>query len=116
MHEEIEEAEAKKLLSRIAKFVGLELIESSRDARMDRQFFCFSNGKARFSDNYFSLRKMLWVMLRLREFSAYPGIWATKVGEKIQYINPFYGMSLEELKIKLDLEEEIAKKKDRTDD
>ena len=115
MHEEIGEfkkigeAEAKKLLSRIARFVGLKLVECPRDTWWQLRRWCFSNGKARFSVKYFSLEEMLRVMLGLGEFSMCSGTWDAKVGEKTRYANPFHGMSLEELKIKLDLEEEKAK-------
>ena len=98
----IEEAEAEKLLSRMARAVGLELVEWPRDAWYENRW-CFSNGKARFSNNYFSLEEMLRVMLGLGEFSRCPGTWDAKIGEKPRYSNPFCGLSLEELKVKLDL-------------
>ena len=98
----IPEKRAKELLERMAKAVGLELVEWPRDAQHEKHW-CFSNGKARFSNNYFLLGEMLRVMLGLGEFSRCPGIWDVKIGEKTQYSNPFYGLSLEELEVKLDI-------------
>lgn len=96
------EKKAKELLSRMARAVGLELVEYPRDARYEK-CWCFSTGKARFSNNYFSLEEMLRVMLGLGEFSLCPGTWDAKVGEKTRYKNPFYRLSLEELEVKLDI-------------
>ena len=99
----ISEKRAKKLLTRMAKAVGLELIEWPRDAWYEKHW-CFSNGKALFSNNYFSLGKMLRVMLGLGEFTRCPGTWDAKIGgEKTRYSNPFYGFSLEELEVELDI-------------
>ena len=99
----IPEKRAKELLARMAKAVGLELVEWPRDALYEKHW-CFSTGKARFSNNYFSLREMLRVMLGLGEFSRCPGTWDAEVGEKTRYSNPFYGLSfLEELEVKLDV-------------
>lgn len=112
--EKIREAEAKELLSRMARFVGLELVECPKDAWYEKHW-CFSNGKSRFTCNYFLLKEMLRVVLGLGELSRCPGTWDAAPGEKTRYSNPFCGLSLEELKIKLDLEEEAAKKKGRAD-
>ena len=98
----IPEKRAKELLARMAKAVGLELVEWPRDVWYEKHW-CFSNEKARFSNNYFSLREMLRVMLGLGEFSRCPGTWDVKIGEKTQYSNSFYGLSLEELEVKLDI-------------
>ena len=98
----IPEKRAKKLLARMAKAVGLELVEWPRDALYEKHW-CFSNGEARFSNSYFSLGEMLRVMLGLGEFSRCPGTWDAKIGEKTRYSNPFYGLSLEELEVKLDI-------------
>ena len=98
----IHEKRAKELLARMAKAVGLELVEWPRDAWYEKHW-CFSNGKALFSNNYFSLGEMLRVMLGLGEFSRCPGTWDAKIGEKTRYSNPFYGLSLEELEVKLDI-------------
>ena len=100
--ERIPEKRAKELLERMAKVVGLELVEWPRDAWHEKHW-CFSNGKARFSSNYFSLGEMIRVMLGLGEFSRCPGTWDAKIGEKTRYSNPFCGLSLEELEVKLDI-------------
>lgn len=42
-------------------------------------------------------------MLGLGEFTRCPGTWDAKIGEKTRYSNPFYGFSLEELEVKLDI-------------
>lgn len=98
----IEEAEAEKLLSRMARAVGLKLVKWPRDA-WHQDHWCFSNGKSRFTCNYFSLEDMLKAVLGLGEFSRHPGTWYAEPGEKTRYSNPFCGLSLEELKVKLDL-------------
>ena len=100
--EKIGEAEAKELLSRMARFVGLELVEWPRSPWWEKHW-CFSNGKSRFTCNYFLLKEMLRVMLGLGEFSRCPGTWDAKIGEKTRYPNPFCGLSLEELEVKLDI-------------
>lgn len=99
------EEKAKELLSRIASFVGLKLVEKPRDAWMDRHFY-FSNGNARYTNNYFSAEKMLHLVLLSKDFPLIPGTWELGVPVKDSYRNPFYGMSLEEMQIRLDLEEE----------
>ena len=98
----IPEKRAKELLARMAKAVGLELVEWPRDVWYEKHW-CFSNGKARFSNNYFSLREMLRVMLGLGTFCRRPGTWDAKIGEKTWCSNPFCGFSLEELEVKLDI-------------
>lgn len=108
MSEEIGEAKAKKLLSRIARFVGLTLVEVPKDAWYEKHW-CFSNGKSIYTNIYFSLEEMLKAMLGLEEFSRHPWNIGGEPWEKTRYSNPFYGMSLEELNIKLDLEEDKAK-------
>lgn len=100
--ERISEKKAKELLARMARAVGLKLVEWPRDAWCQNRW-CFSNGKARFSNGYFSLGEMLRVMLGLGEFRLCPGTWDVKVGEKTRYENPFHGLSLEELEVKLDV-------------
>lgn len=104
-HYEIEELEAKKLLSRIAKFIGLEFAEMPKDARYERRW-CFSKGFARFSKICFSLDAMLEMVLESKDFTICPGTWDARVEKKICYQNPFCGMSLEEALVKLDLEEQ----------
>ena len=93
---------AKELLSRIAEAVGLRLVEMPEDAWY-KKHWCFSNGKSRFSNNYFSLEEMLKVVLGVGEFSRCPGTWDAAPGEKTRYKNPFHGLSLEELEVKLDI-------------
>ena len=93
---------AKELLARMAKAVGLELVEWPRDAWYEKHWY-FSNGEARFSNNYFSLGEMLRVMIGLGEFSRCPGVYDVKIGEKTRYSNPFCGLSLEEIEVKLDI-------------
>ena len=96
------ERRAKSLLSRMAKFMGFELVETPRDAWMDRHF-CFSVGKARFTNNYFSAEKMLHLVLLSKDFLLVPGTWEFGVSLEDRYRNPFCGLSLEELELKLDL-------------
>ena len=98
----ISEKKAKELLSRMAKAVGLKLVEWPRDAWCQNSW-CFSNGKSRFTCNYFSLEEMLRAVLGLGEFSRCPGTWDAAPGEKTRYSNPFCGLSSEELELKLDL-------------
>ena len=100
----ISETEAEELLARMAKFIGLKLVKTPSDARMDRHFF-FSAGKARYIQEFFSAKKMLRFVLLREEFWIVPGTW--DFGVHFSYQNPFYGLSLEELKIKLDLEEAV---------
>ena len=98
----IPKKKAKELLSRIAEAVGLRLVEMPEDARY-KKHWCFSNGASRFTCNYFSLGEMLRVVLGLGEFSRCPGTWDALPGEKTRYLNPFCGLSLEELELKLDI-------------
>ena len=98
----ISEEKAIELLARMAKFIGFELVDSPRDAWMDRHF-CFSNGKARYTNNYFSMEKMLRLVLLSKDFLLVPGTWEFGVSLKDRYRNPFCGLSLEELEVKLDI-------------
>ena len=104
-YEKIGELEAKRLLSRIAKFIGLEFVEMPKDAWYERHW-CFSKGFARFSKICFSLDEMLETVLKSKEFTVCPGTWDARVQTKICYQNTFYGMSLEEALVKLDFEEQ----------
>lgn len=96
------EKRAIELLARMAKFIGFELVETSKNAWMDR-YFCFSNGNARYTNNYFSAEKMLHLVLLSKDFLLVPGTWEFGVSLKDRYRNPFYGLSLEELELKLDI-------------
>lgn len=96
------EKRAIELLARMAKFIGFELVETSKNAWMDRHF-CFSNGNARYTNNYFSAEKMLHLVLLSKDFLLVPGTWEFGVSLKDRYRNPFYGLSLEELELKLDI-------------
>ena len=97
------EEKAKELLLRIAEAVGLQLVEVTEDVWFGK-YWCFSDGKSRFTYNYFTLEEMLEAVLRLEEFSRCPRTWDAAPGEeKTRYSNPFCGLSLEELEVKLDL-------------
>ena len=99
----ISEEKAIELLARMAKFIGFELVETSKNAWMDRHF-CFSNGNARYTNNYFSAEKMLHLVLLSKDFLLVPGTWELRaVPLKYRYRNPFYGLSVEELELKLDI-------------
>lgn len=106
---EMTERKAKSLLSRMARAVGLKLVECPRDA-WSQNHWCFSDGKARFTCNYYSLEKMLRVMLGLGEFSRCPGSWDAPPGEKTSYPNPFVNLDLDELELKLDVLDPPPKK------
>lgn len=106
----IPKKKAKELLARMAKAVGLELVEWPRDAWYEKHW-CFSNGKSRFTCNYFSLEEMLRAVLGVGEFSRCPGTWDAAPGEKTRYSNPFRGLTLEELEVKLDILEPKKPKK-----
>ena len=96
------ERRAKSLLSRMARAVGLKLVEWPRDP-WSQNCWCFSNGKARYTCNYYSLVIMLDIVLKLGEFSRCPGTWDAKAGEKDSYPNPFFNLDLDELELKLDV-------------
>lgn len=97
------EDEIKELLSRIARSIGLKLVETYRDAWMDRHW-CFSNEKARFTACYFSLANMLQSILTNKSFRRVPGTGDGTVDLKDIYPNPFYGCkSTEEVLVKCDL-------------
>ena len=99
----ISEKRAIELLARMAKFMGFELVEIPRDAWMNRHF-CFSIGNARFTNNYFSAERMLRLVLLSKYFLLVPGTWDFTIeGLKESYPNPFYGLSPEELEVKLDI-------------
>lgn len=101
--ERISEEKAIELLARMAKFMGFELVETPRTARVDRHF-CFSIGNARFTNNYFSAEKMLHLVLLSKDFLLVPGTWEFGVPSlKDRYRNPFWKLSLEELELKLDV-------------
>lgn len=108
--ERIPEKRAKELLARMAKAVGLKLVEWPRDARCEKHW-CFSNGKSRFTCNYFSLEEMLKAVLGLGEFSRHPWNIGAEPWEKTRYSNPFCGLFLEELEVKLDILEPKKSKK-----
>ena len=80
-HEKIGELEAKRLLSRIAKFIELEFVEMPKDAWYKRHW-CFSKGFARFGIIYFSLDAMLKMVLKSKEFTVCPGTWDARVEKK----------------------------------
>ena len=101
---------AKELLSRIAEAVGLRLVEMPEDAWY-KKHWCFSNGKSRYTNNYFSLEEMLKIVLGLGEFSRHPWNIGGEPWEKTRYSNPFCGLSLEELEVKLDILEPKKSKK-----
>ena len=86
----------------MAKFIGFELVETPRDVWMNRHF-CFSVGNARFTNNYFSVERMLRLVLLSKHFLLVPGTWDFIEGLKESYPNPFYRLSLEELELKLDI-------------
>ena len=96
------ERKAKSLRSRMARAVGLKLVEKPRDA-WSQNHWCFSNGEARYTCNYYSLVQMLDIVLGLGEFSRCPGTWDAKAGEKTSYPNPFFNLDLDELELKLDV-------------
>ena len=99
----ISEKRAIELLARMAKFMGFELVETPRDAWMNRHF-CFSVGNARFTNNYFSAERMLRLVLLNKYFLVVPGTWDFTIeGLKESYPNPFYRLSMEELEVKLDI-------------
>ena len=98
----ISEEKAIELLARMAKFMGFELVEIPRTARVDRHF-CFSIGNARYTNNYFSAEKMLHLVLLSKDFLLVPGTWEFGVSLKDRYRNPFFKLSLEELELKLDV-------------
>ena len=100
---------AKSLLSRMARAVGLKLVEWPRDP-WSQNHWCFSNGNARYSCNYYSPVTMLEIVLKLGEFSRTPGTWDAKAGEKDSYPNPFFNLDFDELELKLDV---FAPKKPR---
>ena len=101
--ERISEEKAIDLLARMAKFIGFKLVDSPRDAWMDRHF-CFSIGNARYTNNYFSAKKMLCLALLSKDFLLVPGTWEFRVVPlKDSYRNPFWKLSLEELEILLDV-------------
>jgi len=107
----ISEKRAIELLVRMAKFMGFELVETPRDVWMNRHF-CFSIGNARFTNNYFSAERMLRLVLLNKYFLLVPGTWDfTTEGLKESYPNPFYGLSPEELEVKLDILEPKKPKK-----
>lgn len=92
----ISEEKAIELLARMAKFIGFKLVETSKNAWMDRHF-CFSIGNARYTNNYFSAKKMLRLVLLSKDFLLVPGTWEFGVASlKESYRNPFCGLSLEE--------------------
>lgn len=99
---EMTERRAKSLLSRMAKAVGLKLVEWPRDAWYQNRW-CFSDGEARYTCNYYSLEQMLDIVLKLVAFSRCPGSWDSKAGEKTSYPNPFFNLDLDELELKLDV-------------
>lgn len=98
----IEEAKAKELLSRMARAVGLKLLEMPKDA-WHQKHWCFSDGKTRFIGNFYSLQDMLKTVLELEEFIKYPWNIEGEPWEKTLYLNPFCELSVEELNVKLDL-------------
>lgn len=110
MMNRIEEAEAKELLARMAKSIGFELVEMPEDAWY-KKHWCFSNGRARYTKNYFSINDMLRLVLLSKDFHLVPGTWELGVPLNDSYQNPFYKLSLEELCIKLDLEEAATETK-----
>lgn len=99
---EMTERRAKSLLSRMARAVGLKLVEWPRDAWYQNRW-CFSDGKARYTCNYYSLVTMLDIVLKLVAFNRCPGTWDSKAGEKTSYPNPFFNLDLDELELKLDV-------------
>lgn len=88
----------------MAKAVGLKLVEWPRDAWYQNRW-CFSDGEARYTCNYYSLVQMLDIVLKLGEFSRCPGTGSSdsKAGEKTSYPNPFFNLDLDELELKLDV-------------
>lgn len=100
--EKISEEKAIELLARMAEFIGFKLVETPRDAWMDRHF-CFSIGTARYTNNYFSAKKMLHLTLLSKDFQLVPGTWTFGVSLKDSYPNPFWKLTLEELELKLDV-------------
>ena len=97
------EERAKELLSRIAESVGLRLEVVLSDSRQATRW-CFSIGEARYTNWYYSAKKMLHLVLLDRCFYRVPGSgWDFKSGAKESYPNPFYRLSLDELELKLDL-------------
>ena len=87
----------------MAEVVGFKLEEMPRDAREDRRW-CFSIGKARYTNWFFSAKKMLHLVLLDRCFHRVPGSgWDFKSGARDSYPNPFFKLSLEALELKLDI-------------
>ena len=99
---EMTERRAKSLLSRMARAIGLKLVELPRDAWYQNRW-CFSDGEARYTCYYYSLVIMLDIVLKLGAFSRCPGPWDAKAGEKTSYPNPFFNLDLDELELKLDV-------------
>ena len=97
------EEKAIELLARMAEIIGFKLEEMPRDAREDRRW-CFSIGTARYTNWFFSAKKMLRLVLLNRYFSRVPGSgWNIESGAKDSYRNPFFKLSLDELELKLDV-------------
>lgn len=99
---EMTERRAKSLLSRMARAIGLKLVELPRDAWYQNRW-CFSDGEARYTCYYYSLVIMLDIVLKLVAFSRCPGTGDAKAGEKTTYPNPFFNLDLDELELKLDV-------------